>query len=74
MSNITIEIDAIEALYAVNSISAYQRAVDKAVQKDKSYFDRNASLEGLKLEIMKSLKDQASMKDLRRGMEIIESQ
>lgn len=73
MAKINIEIDAVEAMYAVNSISAAQRAIEKVAQKNKVYRDRDASLELLKDAIRKSLKEQASIEDLKKGIEVIES-
>jgi hypothetical protein len=73
MAKITIEIDAVEALYAVNSISCVQRAIEKVARKDKVYRDRDASLELLKDALRKSLKEQSTIDDLKKGVEVIES-
>lgn len=72
MGKVKIEIDSVEAMYALNSISCYQRAVNKVARRDKVYYDRDASLEGLKDKLTKALKDQADIEDLREGLKIIE--
>jgi cell division protein ZapA (FtsZ GTPase activity inhibitor) len=74
MGKVTIEIDSVEAMYALNSISCYQRAVDKVARRDRVYYDRNASLEGLKDKLTKALKDQADIEDLREAMRIIDGE